>query len=186
MRKLIYFATVSLDGYIQSADGNSDWVMPDEELHRHFNAWESEFDTHVMGRNTYELMASVWPTAAENPDYPPWVREYGPLWLAARKLVFSKTLAKVDWNSELLRTDPAEEVARLKQESGKDIGMTGATLASALASQGLIDEYFLFTAPWFLGGGVPVLKGLGRSIPLTLLETRRFTSGVVMHRYRPA
>ena len=63
MREVIYFASISVDGYIDAADGDSSWVVPDPELHRHFNELESSVDTHLYGRRMYELMAEFWPTA---------------------------------------------------------------------------------------------------------------------------
>lgn len=63
MRKLVYSTSLSLDGYIDSAAGDPSWVVPDEELHRHFNDVEREVDTLLYGRRMYEIMAGYWPTA---------------------------------------------------------------------------------------------------------------------------
>ena len=63
MRKLVYATSLSLDGYIDAEVGDPSWVVPDEELHRHFNDIEREIDTLLYGRRMYELMAGYWPTA---------------------------------------------------------------------------------------------------------------------------
>jgi len=68
MRKVIYSMMVSLDGYIESTDGDIDWSAPDEKLHQHFNDLESTIDVHLYGRRLYENMAAYWPTADENPS----------------------------------------------------------------------------------------------------------------------
>jgi dihydrofolate reductase len=76
------------------------------------------------------------------------------------KIVFSRTLEKVEWNnSRLVRENVAEEVGRLKEEPGKDLALFGsADLASTLIGVGLIDEYRIFVTPFVLGGERPCSK----------------------------
>ena len=73
----------------------------------------------------------------------------------------------------------AEEVARLKQETGKDLAVGGAGLAASFGRLGLIDEYQLFVSPVVLGGGTPFFPPLDARIDLRLAETRTFGSRVV-------
>ena len=63
MRKLVYSTSLLLDGYIDSAAELPSWVVPDEELHRHFNDVERKIDTLLYGRRMYEIMGGYWPTA---------------------------------------------------------------------------------------------------------------------------
>jgi dihydrofolate reductase len=100
--------------------------------------------------------------------------------------VFSKTLEKVEGNARLVRDSAAEEVARLKEEPGKDLAVGGAGLASTFMKLGLIDEYRLFVSPVVLGGGTPYFPALDGRINLELVETRTFGSRVVYVRYRRA
>ncbi len=130
MRDVIYFGSISVDGYIDAADGDSGWVVPDPELHRHFNELESSVGTHLYGRRMYELMAEYWPTADAQSAAPDYIVEYARIWQAMPKLVFSKTLARVDWNAELVRGDALEEVARLKRQPGKSMSVGGSVLAT--------------------------------------------------------
>ena len=110
-------------------------------------------------------------------------REFAPIWLALPKVVFSTTLAEVAGNARLA-TDPlAEEVARLKAQPGKDIGVGGAGLAGACMELDLVDEVELFVSPVVLGGGTPFFPPLDRRIDFELLETRTFGSRVVHLRY---
>ena len=88
---------LSLDGYIDAEAGNQSWVVPDEELHRHFNDIERETDTLLYGRRMYELMAGYWPTA-DQILRPAVIVEYAQLWKPMPKVVFSSTLESVDWN----------------------------------------------------------------------------------------
>jgi dihydrofolate reductase len=180
--KLIYGMSVSLDGFADSSDHSLDWGLVDEELHTFFNDQSREISASLYGRRMYELMFGYWPTAAEDPDAAPAVVEFASIWKRIPRIVFSTTLDEVDPGSRLVRTDPAEEVARLKAEPG-DMDVGGPTLASALMRAGLIDEYRLFVHPIILGAGTPFFTALDDRVPLRLLETRTFGSGVVYLRY---
>lgn len=187
MRKLVYSTSLSLDGYIDSAAGDPNWVVPDEELHRHFNDVEREIDTLLYGRRMYELMAGYWPTADQDPSAPGVIVEYAQIWKPVPKVVFSATLERVDWNSRLIRGEAVAEVARLKaQPSGGPLGVGGLLLASALASAGLIDEYRLYYVPIFLGSGTAAFSEIQNRVKLKPIETRTFSSGTVLLRCVPA
>ena len=186
MRKLVYSTSLSLDGSIDSAAGDPSWVVPDEELHRHFNDVERETDTLLYGRRMYEIMAGYWPTADQDPSAPGAIVEYAQLWRPILKLVFSSTLESVDWNSRLMRGDAVAEVARLKaQPGGGSISVGGLVLASALASAGLIDEYRLYYVPILLGSGKAAFSQIQNRVRLETLETHIFTSGTVLLRCAP-
>ena len=66
MRKVIYVMNVSLDGFIEDANGGLGWSVPDEELHQYFNDWEKTMGVHFYGRRLYELMAAYSPAADED------------------------------------------------------------------------------------------------------------------------
>jgi len=182
MRKLIYSMGVSLDGFIAGPDGEIDWSAPDEELHRFHNEQAREVGAALYGRRLYETMI-FWETADERPSAPEYVLEFARIWKDTPKIVFSKTLEKVEGNSRLVRDGAAEEVARLKAEPGKDLAVGGAGLASTFMKLGLIDEYRLFVSPVILGGGTPYFPALDERINLELVETRTFGSRVVYVRY---
>ena len=184
MRKVIYSLSVSLDGFAETREHRIDWVIVDEELHTFFNAQAREMGADLYGRRMYELMAAYWPTADSDPSNPSVIIEFARIWKDMPKVVFSKTLEKVEWNSRLVKGDIAAEVARLKAQPGKDLGVGGPTLAATLARLGLIDEYRLFVNPIVLGGGTPFFPALEDRIDLHLVETRTFRSGVVYLRYQ--
>jgi len=186
VRKLVYSTSLSLDGYIEAATGDPRWVIPDEDLHRHFNDVEREIDTLLYGRRMYELMVGYWPTADQDPSAPSFIAEYARLWKPVLKVVFSSTLDSVQWNSRLVRGDPVAEVARLKAQPGSTIGVGGLVLASTLASAGLIDEYRFYYVPILLGSGKPAFSQIQRRVPLMPVETRTFSSGTVLLRCVPA
>jgi len=99
------------------------------------------------------------------------------------KIVFSKTLDQVKWNSRLVRGNIADEVNKLKEQPGKAMSVGGAEIASTFMQLGLIDEYRLFMNPVVLGGGTPFFPSLHNPINLRLVEARTFSSGVVLLRY---
>jgi dihydrofolate reductase len=185
MRKLIYSMGVSLDGFIVGPDGKFDWSRPDEELHRFHNQEVRETGAQLYGRRLYETM-TYWETADEDPSAPEVELEFARIWKDTPKIVFSKTLEKVEGNSRLVRDVVAEEIAELKEQPGEDLAVGGAGLASTFIKLGLVDEYRLFVNPVVVGGGTPYFPALDEKIDLELVETRTFGSRVVYVRYRRA
>lgn len=182
MRELIYSMTVSLDGYIAAPGGAIDWTAPDEELFLFHTQQVEEIGVHLCGRRLYETMV-YWETAEEGP-LPPEHVEFARIWKALPKVVFSTTLQGVVGNTTLARDGVGEEVARLKEQPGRDIAVGGAGLAGACMRLGLIDEWRLFVSPVMLGGGTPYFPTLEQRIDLELVETKTFGSRVVYLRYR--
>jgi dihydrofolate reductase len=183
MRKLIYSMSVSLDGFIAGPNGEIDWSAPDEERHRFHNEHMRETGVQLCGRRLYEVM-TYWDTADENPGLSDYELEFARIWKDTPKIVFSKTLAEVGPNARLGSDDVVEEVARLKEEPGKDLAVGGAGLASTLIRHGLVDEFRLFVRPVVLGAGTPYFPALDERIDLELVETRIFASQVVYLRAR--
>ena len=185
MRKLIYSMGVSLDGFIAGPDGDFDWSAPDEELHRFHNQRVREIGAHLSdGGSTRRCSTGRPPTRTRRP--PEYELEFARIWKGIPKIVFSKTLEQVEGNARLARDGVAEEVAKLKEQPGKDIAVGGAGLASTCIELGLVDEYQLFVSPVVLGGGTPYFPALEERIDLELVETRTFGSRVVYLRYRRA
>jgi len=182
MRKLVYFNSVSLDGFIDSTDKNLDWVIVNKEEKTFINDLQREFGAYLFGRRIYEMMQDYWP-AADTPENPPEIVDYARIYRAKPKIVFSSTLDQVEGNARLVRGDAVEEVRRLKAEPGKDLEMSGSVLAGTLIRAGLVDEYQLLIQPVILGAGTRMLPALDRRDHLQLIETHAFTSGVVYLRY---
>lgn len=183
MAKLIYSGLMSLDGFLNDADGRFDWAAPDAEVHQFVNDQERSAGTYLYGRGTYEVM-SYWETAGTAADDSAAERDYARLWQAADKIVYSSTLTTVHTARTRLerRFDPAE-VRRLVDHATHDVSIGGGTLGPAALAAGLVDEVNMFLTPVVVGGGTPFLPG-GTRIDLDLLDERRFTSGVVHLRYR--
>jgi dihydrofolate reductase len=194
MGKVVYWMSVSLDGFIEARDGSIEWGMPDEVLFRSLTDDARRLGAFLNGRRTYEQMAGFWQTAGQDPSAPErvgdldpgLVAEFARVWRSKPKVVFSRTLTSVGPNARLAREDVAVEVARARQEVQGDLGVSGPTLAATLMQRGLVDEYRLFVRPIVLGGGKPYFGALERPIALRLVETRTFPGGVVLLRYERA
>jgi dihydrofolate reductase len=181
MKKVIFQMSVSIDGYMEGPNREIDWHIVDDE----FNAYAVETlrasDVLMMGRRAYELMAGYWPTATGDD---PVAKEMN----GTPKLVFSRTLKRVDWqNSSLATGSVADEVARLKRVSGDGLlWVGGSDLAASCLEQGLMDEIRIILTPILLGGGKAVFDAIRRRHPLKLLSTKSFQSGNVVLTYEPA
>jgi len=149
-----------------------------DELEQMSNDQLKAADLLLFGRVTYQGMASYWPTAKG---------ETAELMNGIAKVVFSRTLDRAEWNNtQLVKADAEQVVARLKQQSGKDMLIFGsANLSSQLMEKGLIDEYRLGMNPLVLGGGNPLFKPSGHMRRMKLLEARPLKSGCVILRYQP-
>lgn len=183
MPNLIYSMTMSLDGFVEDADGKFDWSVPDEELHRFHNERVRALGGHVLGRRLYETMR-YWETAHEDPAAPDYALEFAEIWNALPKVVFSDTLDEVAGNARLARGTLAEEVAELQERSGKDVGIGGAELGGEALRLGLVDDLQLFLVPVVVGGGKPFFPSVDEIVRLRLVETRTFaTTQVVFVHY---
>lgn len=182
MRNVTFSMSASLDGFIVGPDGGFDWGAPEEDVLRFWNDEIRGVGVHLLGRRLYETML-YWETAEQEHPLEDYAIEFAQIWKPLPKLVFSHTLDSVEGNARLATGDPGEEVAKLKEQPGKDLAVGGAGLASTLIALGLVDEYRLFVYPVVVGGGTPYFPAGVDRIDLELVETRSFASRVVYLRY---
>ncbi len=184
MGRVVYWLSVSLDGYVETRERAIDWSAPSVELHRFFNDGARGAGMFLMGRRTYDLMAGYWPTADAQPGATEIIKDFSRIWREKPKVVFSRSPREVAWSSRLVTRDVAGEVARLKQQVDGELWVAGPNLAATFIELGLIDEYRLFLVPIVLGGGTPFFPPMEKRLPLRLVdEPRTFPGGVVMLRY---
>lgn len=190
MRKIISLTHLSLDGFASGPNDELDWIAYDSELEAYAHAMHDLTDAVIWGRRTYEGMAGYWLTVPGNPESTPAEREHA-RWLDnATKIVVSRTLDRIDWNNTtntvLIKDNIAEQINKIKAQPGKDIWFLGSTmLAQTFMQLDLIDEYRININPSVLGVGKPLFANVTRNIPLKLLESKTFKSGVVALRYEP-
>jgi dihydrofolate reductase len=178
MRKIIASEFLTLDGIMESSEQWQPAYYCDE-MGEAIQAQILGSDVMLLGRVTYEIFAAYWPSLTNN--------EFG---IADKlnsmpKFVVSSTLQKAEWNNSLLiKEHVVEAISELKQQPGGNIGITGsATLVHVLMQANLIDEYRLMVHPLMLGSGKRLFQD-GSKANLKLLETRAFSSGVVLLRYQ--
>ena len=182
MRKLFSFNMVTLDGFFEGPNQEIDWHNADNQEFNDFAIEQtSSVDTLLFGRVTYQLMASYWPTeTAISAD--PIIAD---LMNRLSKIVFSRTLEKVEWNNtRLIRDNAQKEIQNLKMQPGKDMAIFGsANLISTVMD--VIDEHRVMVNPVLLGSGNPLFKNTGERIKLNLVNVRTFNSGNALLTYQP-
>lgn len=181
---LIFSMSVSVDGFITDRDGAFAWGAPSDEQFRFHTEQVGELGCYLLGRRLYESML-VWETD-------PSMREdearaaFADLWCALPKVVFSRTLERVQGNARLAGASLTDEVAAARAATEGDVAIGGAGLAAQAFDLGLVDELRMFRYPVVVGGGTPFLPPVDGEVPLDLIETRTFGSRVIFERYRRA
>ena len=178
---LIYSMSVSVDGFIADREGAFGWTAPSEELFLFHLALVGELGGYLCGRRLYETML-VWETDPSMRENEPGAA-FADVWCAIPKIVFSRTLDRVQGNARLTEASVAEEAAAALDATEKDVGIGGAGLAAAAIELGLVDELRVFRNPVVVGGGTPFLPPVTKDVPLDLIETRTFGSRVIYERY---
>ncbi len=180
MRKIIVGEFISLDGVVEAPD---EWHFPyvNEEMFGVMWALNAESDTMLLGRVTYHSFAGAFANAPV--DDPVAAQMNRPA-----KVVVSSTLKELEWaNSTLLTGDVIEEVAKLKQQPGDAIVVTGSTtLVRTLLRAGLVDELNLLVHPIIVGTGERLFEDDAGQTPLTLVQSATFSTGVVHLVYQKA
>jgi len=192
MTDIVVFNSITLDGVMQApARPDEDerggfkhggWAVPYSDPVQGQVAAQSMATTGalLLGRRTYEDFYSVWPKRTDNP--------FTEVLNNATKYVASRTLREpLPWqNSILLSGDAADEVARLRQEEGKDIVILGSgELVRSLMARNLIDRYLLQIHPLVLGSGQRLFADRGAFSKLRLVESRSTGTGVVIAIFEP-
>ena len=180
MRPLRYSINVTLDGCCDHRV-----MIADEDLHRHAIENFDRADALLFGRVIYEMMEAAWRQPVPAGTRPDWMEPFARTIDVKKKYVVSRTLDRVDWNSELVRGDLETSVQRLKSEPGRGLLTGGVTLPLALAELGLIDEYEFVVHPRVVGHGPTLFAGLSKLVDLVLVSSVELGSGAMAMRYEP-
>jgi dihydrofolate reductase len=171
VKRVQYYVATTVDGFIARSDGAYDcFVGEGEHAREYLRALEEDYDTVLMGRETYRVGERVGVT-----DPYPKLKSY----------VFSRTLAaSPDPKIEIVSRDAAGFVRQLRKGSGRNIYLCGGgQLAGLLFAEDLIDDVMLKVSPVILGSGIP-LASIVRTVPLELVRHRIHENGVVFLHYR--
>jgi dihydrofolate reductase len=180
MRKIVAGLFVTLDGVVEAPE-KWNFQYFNDEMGAAIGAQMAASDTMLLGRRTYETFAASFsgapaddPMAAQMNNTP--------------KLVVSTTLERAEWqNSTLISGNVVEEITKVKQQPGKDIAISGsATLVHSLLRDRLLDELRLMVHPIVVGSGKRLFDDATEQIPLKLLDSKTFSTGVLYVTYAPA
>jgi dihydrofolate reductase len=191
MREIIVCTFLTLDGVMQAPGGPDEdaesgfeyggWQKPvsDDEVGAAIAGWYQHSDAMLLGRKTYEIFASYWPTA--DPDNP-----FTGRMNSMHKYVASRTLTSVEWqNSTLLEGDIVDAVRRLKASDGGNINVVGSgDLAQTLTRNGLVDEYRLTIHPVIIGTGKRLFADGAIPTALEPVSVSTTKGGTVLGVYR--
>ncbi len=167
MRKIVAGFAISLDGYMEGSHGEYDWIMMDKDFD--FAGHMKRFDTFFFGRKSYDKLKQ-----AGNISFP-----------GIKSYIFSNSLNTVDKDLVLLKGDIHKLVTGIKEQDGKDIAVYGgANLLSSLLDLNLIDELNMSIIPVLLGEGKSMVDILQKRVYLTLIDIKKFSSGIVQLIYQ--
>jgi dihydrofolate reductase len=178
MRDVTLIMTASIDGFVDAPAGHAGFLPEPQELQR----WKLDrirrAGTHIMGRVSYEQMATVWPTATG--DYAAPMNEIP-------KVVFSKTLTEATWPESTIASGDLEgEITALRsQPGGEIIAWGGARFAQALSRTQLINKYVIITQPVAYGGGASMFTNLPDALHLDLVTSTTYASGTTLRIFEP-
>ena len=183
MAKLIYVTNVSLDGYIEDAQGRFDWTDPSDEYFTFITDLVRPVGTWLYGRRLYESMA-VWETEPALAGESELMADFANVWQSADKIVYSTTLPAVSTaKTRLERHFDPEAIRAMKTSATSDLTVGGSELAAHAFHAGLVDECHLFVSPVLVGDGKPAFPR-DAHIRLERLEERPFANGVMYLHYR--
>lgn len=166
MRKIILNVAVSLDGFIEGANGEYDWCFTDNDYG--MEKFLQQTDIIFFGRKSYELFRSSFPD----------------MWNDKKHFVFSNTLQQESTKAIVVNDDTVSTVHNIKNEEGKNIWLFGgASLATWFLKEGLIDEILLAVHPVLLGSGKPLFQMTDRRTWWKLQESKAYESGLVQNSY---
>ena len=183
MRKITAGLFIALDGVVEAPD---QWHFPyfNEEMGAAVDATLGAADTVLFGRKTYDSFAGAWPEREQAGEEDAGLaKKLGDV----RKIVVSKQKLEFTWrNSEQLEGNLVEAVTALKNEPGGNIGMSGSvSVVRQLLAPGLVDELHLLVHPIAVRQGMRLFDE-GETIPLRLISSETFETGVLNLVYGPA
>ena len=183
MRKIVAGLFISLDGVVEAPD---QWHFPyfNDEMGAAVTATFSSADTMLFGRTTYDSFAGAWPEREEaGEEDAAFAKALGDM----RKIVVSNQDLEFTWrNSEQLQGDLVEAVTALKNEPGTNIGMSGSvSVVRQLLAAGLLDELHLLVHPIAVRKGMRLFDEGDASVPLELVSSETFETGVLNLVYAP-
>jgi len=185
MRQLILIAQTSIDGFVAGVKGEFDNFIGGEENLEFVCSITDEADAAMLGRISYELLNSDWPTAADKPGATKNMVKYSNWYNGATKIVESSTLpASKTGNTIIIDDNLLKETTKIKQQEGKNILIFGSpSIVHDLLELDLIDSIWLIVHPVIFGSGIPLFKKAQKLIKLELVTSKKLSNGTLCNKY---
>ncbi|MBX7174461.1 MAG: dihydrofolate reductase family protein [Pyrinomonadaceae bacterium] len=186
MRKVKLSMQMTINGFVGGLNGENDWMTwnPDEEFLAFLSSQYESSDTLLLGRKLAEGgFIEHWENAAKQTPENPFAKKIAD----TPKVVFTKTLEESPWNNTVLaKGDLADEIAKLKDQDGKDIIVVGgADFVSSLIKENLIDEYYLILNPTAMGNGLTIFNSLEGIRKFEPVSAKIYSGGKIVLSYKP-
>lgn len=169
------FIAISLDGYIARPDGDIEWLLQrDDPAEDHgYNDFIADKDVIVMGRGSYEKVAS----------FDPWPYDR-PVVVMSNKLAGTPVPEALEGKVRFTSGSPREVLDQLASENVRRVYLDGGQLVQSFLREGLVEDMVITTAPVLIGAGRPLFGALTNDVDLVLVASRSFPSGLVQSTYR--
>jgi dihydrofolate reductase len=178
--------SISIDGLVSTGPNDEQkWMTWSNEIYPQVYELLDSSDTNIIGRKMAYEYIPYWQDVVTKPDLP--MYEIGRRIVNIRKIVFSNTLEKSEWeNTEIVKGNLVDEIQKLKSQPGKDIIVYGgSSFVSSLIREGLIDEFNFFVQPVAIGKGLPIFDKLDNFLKLNLTKSNVYKCGIVFLTYEP-
>jgi dihydrofolate reductase len=180
MRKIVAGLFIALDGVVEAPQ---EWQIDlmDEDAGADIEQAMREADTILLGRRTFQEFEAFWPNADPGDPFAAYIND-------TPKLVASNTLSSSDWkNTSFISGDVARQLEALKQQPGKNLGITGSpTLVRSLLRDGVLDELRLQLYPVVVGKGRRLFDDSLGKVPMRLVNSKITPRGIALLHYQRA
>ena len=176
MRKIIAGFATTIDGFIEGANGEIDWIIYDKEQFKDLGKQWENLDAMFHGRKTYEASLKMSKESGGDQENP---------FAHMKQYVFSNTLKEVEQGYILVNGDLITEVEKIRNQPGKDIAVFGgAELLSSLLNYDLVDELSLAICPSLIGKGNAFFQHIEKRIDCKVKEVKSYDSGLISITYQ--
>lgn len=184
MAKLILQMNMSADGFVGDSKGALDWMVPetDPKQINFLKKLTKKSGLILLGRNMAKESIPHWEAVAKKKSDDP-ETAFANFFVNTPKLVFSKRLKTIKGkNTQLVKGNLKQRVRAAKASAKKNVIVYGgAGFVTSLLKINLVDELNLFIHPVALGSGLPIFRTKQK---LKLKQSRQYTNGIILHRYK--
>jgi dihydrofolate reductase len=180
MRKLVYSAITTLDGFVSNA-----FVEPWHDIHSYFNQSFDASDAVIFDQQNHELLVPYWDDLDLNdPDVSPVEREFAVIFRTKRRYILDAGDRELEDLATAIDGDAHVAIAALKEEPGSQLLLaTGPELLAICLAHRLVDEIEVIINPIISGKGEPAFGVRDHTYALRLLDSRQMEGGAILAKY---